>query len=108
MFTAKAKLIVADQDDHLNMIILSIVNKLKIHKRVTSQGHCIARKPQLVLATRNCLTVSKTFKGRAESEGEIRVIVAEISKNLYEAFTHDKLPLNKKNVDCHPEQGFCF
>jgi len=30
VFTAKAKLIVTDQDDHLNMIILSIVNKLKI------------------------------------------------------------------------------
>jgi len=30
VFTAKARLIVADQDDHLNMIILSIVNKLNI------------------------------------------------------------------------------
>ena len=38
VFTAKARLIVADQDDHLNMTALSIVNKLKIrfNKRVTS------------------------------------------------------------------------
>jgi len=38
VLTAKARLIVADQDDHLNMIGLSIVNKLKIrfNKRVTS------------------------------------------------------------------------
>jgi hypothetical protein len=30
VLTAKARLIVADQDDHFNMIVLSIVNKLKI------------------------------------------------------------------------------